>query len=76
MTYPTVSTAVAGEVRAQLARLNQSGIWLSEMTHIPHPTLRRRLAGDGNLTIDELAKIARALGVSMASLLPRTEDAA
>lgn len=69
MTYPTVSAATAAEVRAELARRQRSANWLSDVTHIPHPTLRRRLSGDGNMTVDELAKIARALDMPMAAFI-------
>lgn len=75
MTYGPLSATIGAEVRAELARQQRSAIWLAEAANIPHPTLRRRLAADGNLTVDELDSIARALGVSMLDLFPKVEAA-
>lgn len=66
----TTSTArVAEAVAAAMEAADVSQNGLSEATHIPRPTLRRRLAGASSFTVEELILIADALGVSMTSLL-------
>ena len=42
---------------------------LAEMTLIPRITLQRKLAGNGDFTVTEVRKIAKALGVSTPSLV-------
>lgn len=44
---------------------------LARTTQIPRVTLDRRLAGDGRLTVAEMARLADALGVEITDLLPQ-----
>jgi lambda repressor-like predicted transcriptional regulator len=45
---------------------------LSDATGISYPTLRRSLKGGRSLTFAEFGKIAHAIGVAPAALLPAT----
>lgn len=64
------SKALAGEIRARLARAGQTQIELSAASGIPISKLRRRLSGEAKFSVDELAAIADALGVHSAELIP------
>lgn len=44
--------------------------WTAEKSGIPYTTFLRKLAGYGEFTIGEIARIARALSIDPASLLP------
>lgn len=55
-----------------LLRANRSRRWLATRTGIPYSTLRRKLQAHADLSVTDLARIAEALEVSPASLLPDT----
>lgn len=61
--------AVAGEVRAHMARKRITAATLSESTDIPPATLSRKLNALSSFTVDELLRVARALDVDPAALL-------
>lgn len=61
---------MAGPIIVALAHGRRSKRWLSEVTGIPYSTLRRKLQGGADLTVLDLARVARALDVAPASLLP------
>ncbi|UVK58434.1 helix-turn-helix DNA binding domain protein [Arthrobacter phage GlobiWarming] len=69
---------IAGLIEAALGAADMSMLALSERTGIPYPTLRRSIKAGRSLTIQELGKIADALEVAPATLLPAslTQDAA
>lgn len=60
---------VLGEIRAHLGRQGYSQRWLSEQIGINQGALSRRLRGERSFTVDELQRVAAALGVTAASLL-------
>jgi transcriptional regulator with XRE-family HTH domain len=63
----TVRARVAAEVRAEMARADISQLRLAAATGIPQSTLNRRLKPQSErdaFNIDELEKIADALGVN------------
>lgn len=70
MDQPNYRTAVAAEVRAEMARQRVSVVRLSDTTGIPARSLARRLRGEGRLDIEELARIAAALGHTSSDFLP------
>lgn len=61
---------VASTVVSVLRREKRSKRWLAQATGIAYSTLRRKLQAQSDLTVNDLARIARALEVSPASLLP------
>ena len=63
------SAAVAAAVEAAMKSAGESELSLSNKTGIPCPTLRRRLQCVTSFTIDELDRIADALGVDMLDLI-------
>lgn len=58
-------------IRVELGRPGRSESWLSSSTGIARVTLRRRLASPDQFTLDELVKVARALGVDPSELATR-----
>jgi transcriptional regulator with XRE-family HTH domain len=67
--------ALAGTVRAELARRRMTIRQLADTTGMALSTLGRRLER-GDFKIDELAAIAGALDMPLAALLPAAEEAA
>ena len=75
-TQPLRRTAVAAEVRAELARQNKTATSLAKTTDIPVDTLRRRLNGLSSFTVEELGSVCAYLGLSLDELLARCEASA
>ena len=75
MNYPTSaqSVRIAGEVRAEMARGRVTGTTLAQTVGMSNATLSRRLSGAIPFNIDELAAVARALGLTVTELLTRAE---
>lgn len=65
---------VAEEIRALLGRRRLSASELARMMGVSQPYLSRRLTGDVAIDVDDLALIARILGVQMTDLLPRSQE--
>ncbi len=65
--------AVATAIVLALGDARRSRRWLSDTTGIAYSTLRRKLRGDVDLSVTDLARIAAALDVPPASLLPRLD---
>lgn len=61
---------VVAEIRAEMARQRITGTELNERLGWLRERLRRRLAGEVSLRIDELDAIARALNVPVSKFLP------
>ena len=61
---------IATRILAEIARAERSKAQVARLTGIPEATFRRKLAGHGDFTVPELARVARALNVEPASLLP------
>ncbi|GAB2702597.1 ribosome-binding protein aMBF1 (putative translation factor) [Microbacterium marinum] len=49
---------------------DRSVAWLARRGNIPTSTLRRKLAGEADFSVWEVAALARALGVRVSDLLP------
>ncbi len=66
---------MASVIVSALDQDKRSKRWLSEATGIAYSTLRRKLQGQADLTVRGGARIARALQVPPASLLPAPDSA-
>ena len=67
---PTVHEAVAGEVRATLARQRRSARSVALQLGWKQGYLSRRITGETPFTINDLAAIAAALDVPLTSFFP------
>lgn len=61
---------VTDRVIRQLTQAGHTRSWLCSVTGIPRVTLDHRLSGQSPLTLNELDRIAEALSVPTADLLP------
>lgn len=61
---------VASAVAAELDRSGRTASWLSDRTGIVLVALQSKLDGRADFTVTDLADIATALGVPVASLMP------
>ena len=68
--------AIAGEIRAELARQGLSYTACAAATHISPSTLSRRLAGTKPFLLEEMQSIAQFLGIKLSDLTERTDVAA
>jgi transcriptional regulator with XRE-family HTH domain len=68
----TLRTGVAEEVRVMLARKRVSGLQLAERIGHSQAYISRRLNGETAFDVDDLERIAIALGVTVYDLLPRS----
>ncbi len=66
-----LSAYVAGEIRAQLGRLNISRVELARRAGKDETWVGKRLNGRREITINDLERIARALRIEPGKLLPR-----
>lgn len=66
-----VRRVVADAVEEELLRAGRSSQWLSARVGINGTELRRKLAGEVDFTVTDLAEIAHALGIAVAQLTPR-----
>jgi transcriptional regulator with XRE-family HTH domain len=57
---------VAAEIRAEMARQRVSHADVAAKLGVSRPWLSRRLSGDTSMSVDDVAKIAEALGVPLA----------
>ena len=57
-------------VRDAMRDADRSWKWTADQAGIAYPTFRRRLLGDKDFTVSEVARIAHALGVQPIDLLP------
>lgn len=64
---------MAGRITAAMEAAEETTYSLAQKASVPKATLTRKMAGYTAFTIDELERIAAALGVEIASLF---EDAA
>jgi transcriptional regulator with XRE-family HTH domain len=72
---PTLSARVAEEVRALMGRRRMSGRALANAAGIPKSTANRWVSGDTAMSLDDVERVARALGVTVVELLPVEERA-
>ena len=63
-------------MRAELGRQRRTGAWLAEQLGVSTAYVSRRLSGEFPMTIEDLHRIAAALGVAVADLMPASERVA
>jgi transcriptional regulator with XRE-family HTH domain len=66
--------AVAAELRARRAYLNMGVRELAEKARLAHPTVSKSLSGKRVIDVEELGRLAHALGVSPASIVQNALD--
>lgn len=66
----TPTYQVATEIRAVMARKRVTQTELAALINMKVATLRRRLDGDTEISVNDLAAIAAALDVPVAELIP------
>lgn len=64
----TASRRVAGQVRAAMEATGETSYGLAKKSHVPRPTIDRKLGGGAPFNLDELEAIANALGVAWVDL--------
>lgn len=64
----TPSAVIGANVRAEMARRGISQTALASRLKVSQSAVSKRLRGETPFDVNELAKVARALGVSMDSL--------
>jgi transcriptional regulator with XRE-family HTH domain len=69
MTTATASLEAATQIRAELGRRHRSQAWLAEQIGMSAYKLSRRMCGGVSFSAEDLAAIARALEVPVATLL-------
>lgn len=70
MDLKTCSDTVSCRINSAIVSLGKSRASIASAADISRTTFNRRLEGDGDFTLVELARIARALNVSPSVLLP------
>lgn len=73
-TATLLSTQVAEEVRAMMARRRISGRKLAEMLDVSPSWVSYRMTGVTPIGLDDLQRIAAALDAEVADLLPRSNE--
>lgn len=68
----TMTRLAAANIRAELGRQNKSRAQLSRDLDVTEMWLSRRMTGKTEFSVDELARIADALGVGVTTLLTKT----
>lgn len=66
----TVTIEVTRQINTALMAVGMTRHRLATDTGIPSTTLQRKLKGDGEFTLNELLRVARALNVAPSALLP------
>jgi transcriptional regulator with XRE-family HTH domain len=66
----TLNDRVAEEIRVQLARKNISASELARRAGMTQRSVSRRITGEKSIDMNDLERIAKALGVAVAQLLP------
>ena len=72
----TLAEYAAAHLRAEMARREISSIKLAEMLGVSDMWVSRRMRGKTRITMEDLERLAEALGVPMASFLPAGERVA
>lgn len=70
MTNTEHRSAVAAEIRANMARAGLTQADLADLAHISPQALSRKLNGKTHITVDELLALAAALDLAPSALLP------
>lgn len=66
----TETTTTAGQVIHAMSLAERSQKWTAEKSGMSISTFRRKINGGADFTVGEVARIARALGIHPADLLP------
>lgn len=66
----TLPTTTPDRIAAAITKRERTKKWTAQKAGIPESTFLRKLAGHTDFTIGELARVASALSVPPASLLP------
>lgn len=66
----TNEDSTATLVAAAMRGADRSMKWTADRAGIANATFRRKLRGGGDFTVSEVARIAQALGIHPADLLP------
>lgn len=69
-TAKTGNTGITDLIDKAIRTADRTPTWTADRAGIARPTFRRKLRGGGDWTVSETARIAKALGVHPASLLP------
>ncbi len=75
MTAAPLTSLVAGQIRAEMARARTNGLQLAEKIGRSAPYVARRLRGELAFDTDDLAAISDALGVDVVDLMRAPERA-
>ena len=73
-TQATLSVRVADEINAMLGRRRMAKSELARKLGVSHTWVTNRLAGTTPIDLNDLDRIARAIGVPVQSLLPNDQD--
>ena len=65
-----VAAAVDQAIKASGYSVNQA----AQLSHVPRPTLERKLAVAGTFDVSELARLARILGTKVSDLMAAAEQ--
>jgi transcriptional regulator with XRE-family HTH domain len=60
---------IPAEIRAEMGRQRLTMLSLSEQTGIPRTTLAEQVNGGSRITVDNLVRIAKALGVEPSTFI-------
>lgn len=71
----TLQSAVAAEVRAEMARRRFTGVELAAHLNLAQQSVSKRLSGGTPIDLDELSAIAQWLGLDVLTLIERARDA-
>lgn len=66
----TTHTTTAAMISAAMQTVDRSAKWTAERSGFSYATFMRKLNGGGDFTVSEVARIARALSIHPADLLP------
>ena len=66
-----LALAVAGELRAEIARQNLTLKQVVAESHMPHSTASKSLNGKRMIDVEELAQLSKAIGISPAEIMRR-----
>lgn len=61
---------VPGLIKVQISKADRTRTWTAKRAGIPETTFRRKLRAGADFTVGEVARIAQALDISPADLLP------
>jgi transcriptional regulator with XRE-family HTH domain len=68
------NTALAAEMRAEMARQQMTGREIATLTGYPHASVARWLRGETPMTLDAMDAFAHALNVPLSDLLSRARS--